>query len=171
MSHFRLIAPFVCLVFGCGTQTPSLSADAPAEDSAANAFIEIGTNPQGQISTEDFELLAPDDPAQVVLGPQGAWMIVCALRTDAFAEDVDRVDVKGVLETAEGDLLGTFYYKRRPLIQGLDGQAYVMNLYLVVSSIIATWNGKNATLLLKVGIDGKDWVHTETPVFLMQVLN
>jgi hypothetical protein len=171
MSHVRLITALVCFVLSCGTHTPSPSVDAQTKDSAGNAFIEIGTNPQGQIATDDFDPLAADDLAQVVMGPQGAWMIVCALRTDAFADDVDRVDVKGVLETVEGDLLGTFYYKRRPLIHGSDGLEYIMNLYLVVSSVVATWNGKDAALLLKVGIDGKDWVETETSVFLIQVLN
>ena len=109
------------------------------------------------------------ETTDVVLGPQGAWMVVCALRTDAYSNDVDRVDVRAELTRNDGDLLGTFYYKRRPLIQGADQLGYVMNLYLVVSSVIDTWNGKDATLLLKVGKDGKDWVSEEIPVHLNQV--
>ena len=171
MSQIRLITALVCFVLSCGTHTPTPSVDAHPSDSTDTPFIEIGTNPQGHVTIDDFEPLVAGELAQVVMGPQGAWMIVCAIRTDTVADDVDRVDVKGVLETDEGDLLGTFFYKRRPIIQGSDGLGYVMNLYLVVSSIVAKWNGKDATLLLKIGIDGKDWVQAATPVFLMQVFN
>jgi len=130
---------------------------------------ELGTNAQGQVSSESFEAFVDGGQGDIVLGPQGAWMLVVAVRTDAVPTAVPRADVKASLTADDGTLFGKFHYKRRPVAHAADGWGYIMNLYLVVSSKVETWDGKNATLQLSVGETGINWYEAKVELVLQQI--
>jgi hypothetical protein len=118
----------------------------------------IGTNEQGKTSPSSFDFWADNTAADVVLGPQGSWMIVCAGRTNHFDDSVKRVHVFGELKKPDGSVYGKFSFKNRPLLKGGDGFRYVMNLFLVVSSLTEQWAGQPATMWLRIQDDDGDGV-------------
>ncbi len=132
------------------------------------AQTDLGTNAQGLVSPDSFQEFVDGQVADIVLGPQGAWMLVVAMRTNGVPITVPRADVRASLTADDGTLFGKFHYKRRPVTHMDDGWGYVMNLYLVVSSNVDIWNNKQATLTLSVGETDGTWYEASTPLLLKQ---
>ena len=152
----------------CGAGN-SVSTDASVDTQwPLDAQTELGTNAQGLVSPDSFEAFADGQTADIVLGPQGAWMLVVAMRTNGVPVGVPRADVRASLTAEDGTLFGKFHYKRRPVSHMDDGWGYVMNLYLVVSSNVDIWNDMKATLTLSVGESDGTWYEEATPLLLEQ---
>lgn len=154
---------------GTGTLTP------PTDDGTAPApdLYEIGTNIAGKTSPVAFDQAADGGNVDVVLGSQGAWMVVVAARTNMFPDDVKRVDVEASVTPPGGTAYGKLKFKKRPLLNGGDGYKYLMNVFLVVSNNLE-WNGQQAILSVKLsapeGVGGPE-ITDEVTVTLVQILD
>jgi hypothetical protein len=125
------------------------SACAPS-GAAAQPSFKIGTNEAGVIDVEAFEEAVDNSEVPVILGGQGAWMVVLAVATNELDCCVDRINIRAQLATVDGsEVLGMINYRRRPLLAGDDGMRYLMNTWMVLGDE-AKWKDKSAVLTLSV---------------------
>ena len=130
---------------GPETSTEPPDPGPPADTVHPPDMVELGTHQTGQTAPTWFLALADQGEAPVVLGPQGAWMVVVGVRTNVFTATTDRLEVALTLALADGQSLGTLSVTKAKLFDGGDGLRYVMNLFLVVDNAIA-WDDSDATL-------------------------
>lgn len=112
-------------------------------------IFEIGTNAAGQTASAFFTAAVEGVAIQVVRGSQGAWMFVVAARTNQLAAGTKRVDVEARLTPPGMSPFGSLKFKKRPVFPGENGNLYLMNVFLVVSSDMG-WDGQEADLFLTV---------------------
>lgn len=128
----------------------------PTSYAPGELVYEVGFNHvEGQLPGA-FVPLSAGNSVPVVKGSQGAWMVVGAVRTNAFAPEIDKITVEAKLTDGEGKIYA-HYRIRRPLYRYDDGLAYVTDLYLIVESAKVEynfdWADQDAILLLELEAD------------------
>jgi len=107
---------------GDGATTEPDSDDVPG--------VALGTHAQWKQQPEHFRVLEDEGELPIVLGQQGLWMVVLALRSYETLEGeldlVVRVDAAGVT-------LGELYLVEMALDPELDGRDYIYDIWLIVS--------------------------------------
>ncbi|MBT9557112.1 MAG: hypothetical protein IV100_13830 [Myxococcales bacterium] len=117
---------------------------------AAKPSFQVGTNEAGVIDVGAFEEAKDTSEVPVILGGQGAWMVVLAVATNQLDCCVDRINIRAQLATVDGsEVLGMINYRRRPLVSGDDGMRYLMNTWMVLGDE-TKWKDKSAVLTLSV---------------------
>ncbi len=164
MQRHVLLRQFVvalAVVFGaCGdaaSPTPggdTVMADAADEDTSATDTaadtsrppgFELGSNPQGRNEPASFSPLADGDDLEIVLGPQGLWMVVLAFRTRGLVDAPLYLDAD---ITVDGVRQGVLVLQDQPLFPGPEGWNYYYNFFLVVDDPTVT--GKAATVAFRI---------------------
>ncbi len=145
MAHRILLMLMLCAAAACGP------ADEPPV--APDGVYQIGINEQDAPPPSTFELISDGAEVPVVLGSQGAWMVVGAVRTTAF-EGTDKVSIIAELEDAEtGERYARVKF-RRPLEDGADGYRYITDIFLIVGQAGGKneyeWEGRDVVLNLRV---------------------
>ncbi len=119
------------LAIGCPQPMEGLEPDAMStSDASAPLGVEVGTHVQWKRQPDDFIALEDGSELPIVLGHQGAWMVVLALRSDALLQSP--VDVTVGIEAAGSDL-GERYLVEQELDRELDGQDYLYDIWLIVA--------------------------------------
>lgn len=116
----------------------------------------IGTNAPGSDEPDAFVPLTDGALLDIVVGFQGAWMVVLALET-SLAADLP-VAITMTLRSAE-EVLGHFTVSEQALVAGDSGDAYYLDFYLVVSS--AEHAGEVAWVDASV-VDERGWAASAT---------
>jgi hypothetical protein len=139
-------------------------------DTTVEAFFQLGVNVAGKTSPSEYTALSDGDSVPIVLGPQGAWMIVGAVHTNIFATDVVKVKVVASMADSEGSVYGKVTLKKKPLFSSIDGGKYLMNIWLVVSSKVdeetgkLVWEDKEA--VFSVALEDADGIQDEDSVMV-----
>ncbi len=123
------------------------ASDAPGGADAAGGsspVLEVGTNTVGE---GDFVVLGGGSPLPVVLGEQGSWMLVVALRARDVGELVTaharvELEVGGALEAK-------VKVKHQPLDLEAEGWRYLRDIYVVLDAYEALLN-QPATLTVEL---------------------
>jgi hypothetical protein len=116
---------------GCPERRPNPDLDADvAPDSVSEPEVVVGTHVQWKRQPDDFVVLEDDGELPIVLGHQGSWMVVLAIRSDALLEGP--VDLVIGIEAA-GSLLGELQLVDQELDRELDGRDYVYDIWLIVA--------------------------------------
>ena len=116
---------------GCSSGSVDVSGDASVDgEVASDTSLELGTHVQWKQQPEDFSPLDEGSELPIVLGHQGAWMVVLALRSDAFLESP--IDLKIGIEAA-GSSLGELQLSDHDLDRELDGKDYDYDIWLIVA--------------------------------------
>ena len=144
----------LALLAGClegGTGEPiTAGPDSPA-------FCEVGlvaaTTPP-----DPFHAVSDGETAPVVMGSQGAYMLVAQIRTNAFGPEVDIVTLTASVAPPGGEPYGRFRL-RRHLRRGDDGLAYLDDVYLIVEGASLapnlSWDGTEARIAFSLeSLDG-----------------
>ncbi len=181
IHQLRAIGPLLlALVLGCpgdngepedatvGTDdgaTPDIPVDdgvtPPDDGDPPEPFLTPGFNYQGKSSMDAFVPIEDGTTVDVVLGPQGAWMMVAAGHTNAYPAGTEHVAVEARLTDSNGDSLIGTKFKKRPVFLQPDGSFLLMNVYLVVSKD-ESWDGQKATFELVLSEFSGEEVHIET---------
>ncbi len=143
------VLPFLLLIIavaGCGVDDLAFQ---PPPDGA----YELGINQQETPPPAAFQVVSDGTPVPVVLGSQGAWMVVGAIRTTAF-EGVEKVQIIAELEDAETGKRYARVKFRRSLVDGLDGFRYLTDIFLIVGKAGGDnefeWEGRDFVMNLRV---------------------
>ena len=122
---------FVCLVAlvvsACPPGPGPTDTDAP--DADAGPGVSIGTHSQWKQQPDDFIALHDDSELPIVLGHQGLWMVVLAVRSFETLEG--ELDLVARIEAA--NVIDEMMLINRPLDRELDGADYLYDIWLVVS--------------------------------------
>ncbi len=124
-----------CLVAlaGCPpgpSPTADVSEDTAVTDVTDQPGVTLGTHEQWKQQPDDFVELHDQSELPIVLGHQGAWMVVLALRSFETLEG--ELDIVASIEAA-GTSLGVLQLINRPLDRELDGADYLYDIWLIVS--------------------------------------
>ena len=131
LSGTLISAALACLLFGCPEPIDPPDSDAMTHaDAAGELGVELGTHVQWKRQPSDFIPLEDGSELPIVLGHQGAWMVVLALRSDGLL--VSPVDATVGIEAA-GANLGEIYLVEQELDPELDGQDYLYDIWLIVA--------------------------------------
>ncbi len=129
--------------------------------------LEVGTHEAGENSPAAFTVLEDGSPLQVVLGFQGAYMVVLGLRVRGDVPCHLRL-AASLTAVEDGTVLAKFKYKKpKPFTPGGDGWIYIYNLFVVVEDW-EPWVGKNVTVHAEVLTEGGDVLATVDRVVLLQ---
>ena len=99
-------------------------------DGMSGPEVAVGTHVQWKRQPDDFVPLEEGDDLPIVLGHQGAWMVVLAIRSDGL--------LTGPLELvvgmeAAGTSLGELQLVDQELDPELDGRDYLYDIWLIVA--------------------------------------
>lgn len=119
--------------------------DAAATDTSRPPGFELGSNPQGRNEPSAFVPLGEGDDLEIVLGPQGLWMVVLAFRTRGLVAAPLYLDAD---ITVDGVRQGVLVLQDQPLFPGPEGWNYYYNFFLVVDDPTVT--GRPATVAFRV---------------------
>ena len=115
---------------GGGGDVSDATASDDLQDGHSTETVTLGTHPQWKQQPEHFVPLDDDSELPIVLGHQGLWMVVLAIRShETLTGELDliaRVEV-------DGDLLGELQLINQALDPELDGHDYLYDIWLVVS--------------------------------------
>ena len=126
-----LLGLLALLVAGCPDAAITPADDASVIDDVEDeAGISLGTHVQWKQQPSDFVTLEDGSELPIVLGHQGAWMVVLALRSEAFLEGP--VDLSVGIEAA-GTNLGELQLVEQDLDRELDGHDYIYDIWLIVA--------------------------------------
>ncbi len=118
------------LFSACTGGASELEGDASVVGDAESVeAVELGTHVQWKQQPDDFITLNEGDALPIVLGHQGAWMVVLALRSEALL--VGPVDILVSIEAA-GTSLGELSLSEQDLDPELDGRDYIYDIWLIV---------------------------------------
>lgn len=124
-----LCAP-LCLV-GCPEGPPGPDMDAVGgSDSVSEPEVVLGTHVQWKRQPADFVALEDGSALPIVLGHQGSWMVVLAVRSDQVLEGP--VDLVVGIEAA-GSQLGELQLVEQELDRELDERDYIYDIWLIVA--------------------------------------
>jgi hypothetical protein len=116
---------------GCPERHPITDLDASVEaDVVSTPEVVLGTHVQWKRQPDDFVVLEEGGELPIVLGHQGAWMVVLALRSDQRLEGP--LDLVVGIEAA-GALLGELQLVEQELDRELDGRDYLYDIWLIVA--------------------------------------
>ena len=132
-SPCRLLAVILtCLVTltACPHNPPPDPADTSAPDTDDGPAVALGTHQQWKQQPEHFIELRDDSELPIVLGHQGLWMVVLAVRSLETLEG--ELDIVARIESVD-TLLGELQLVNQALDPELDGHDYIYDIWLVVS--------------------------------------
>ena len=157
-------------------ESNAFDAEASFNDAAAvepldvgrveNPTFDLGQNDPGQTDSAFFQYFEDGMDGSVMKGPQGAWMLVLAARTNQFGCCLERVDVRVSVDGIDGTQYANLRYKRRPLYPGADGQLYLMNVFVVVGDP-EVWDGQFAEITFSITPDVGGQTLTDTRLLKM----
>lgn len=143
-----------CGAGGDGSLDPGDAADTSAGDTVLGDAMpdvtrapgfELGSNPQGRNDPTSFVPLPDDDgELDIVLGPQGLWMVVLAFRTRGMLDG--RLLLEATVDVGETQQ-GRLVLQDQPTFAGPEGWFYYYNFFLVVDDPTVT--GQPATIAFK----------------------
>ena len=142
--------PDVELPEDVGNELPPVvdASDAPDAADPPPIFV-VGTNAGCASDPSGFLETTGDIP--VVFGPQGAWMVVVAIATDAFPE-TPYIDVRAGVKATGDPFEAALTLKRQKVTLGDDGLSYLVNVWLVLDSSgdAAPWKDKEVTYSVEI---------------------
>jgi len=133
-SLCRLLAlAWLLALTGC-PNGPGPGADAGSSDAVSDTddgpSVALGTHQQWKQQPEHFIELRDDSELPIVLGHQGLWMVVLAVRSFEMLEG--ELDLIARIEAAD-TLLGELQLVNQALDPELDNHDYIYDIWLVVS--------------------------------------
>jgi hypothetical protein len=153
----RTLVLGLCLGLGACAQEVSPGSDSDMqpldthrndlEEQGIDGLFVLGTHAAGASGTEEFELLADNQPLGIVFGHQGLWMIVLALQADGSLQG--DIDLQGSL-TVDGFTVGSLTLKKQHLKASEDGYLYLLNFFLVLDE--PSQDGKQGEVTMKVTV-------------------
>ena len=99
-------------------------------DGVSEPEVVVGTHVQWKRQPDDFVVLEEGDELPIVLGHQGSWMVVLAVRSDGLLKGP--LDLVVGIEAA-GTSLGELQLVEQKLDPELDGRDYVYDIWLIVA--------------------------------------
>ena len=121
-----MLIVLVAGLLGCES-SPASPADAEVADASPTPTLEVGTNEVGE---DDFTVLHDGSSLPVILGGQGAYMLVVAMRASEV-EDLADAHVRVELDH-EDALVAKVKVKHADLTHEGDGWTYLRDIYLIV---------------------------------------
>ncbi|MFT5431502.1 MAG: hypothetical protein ACI9OJ_002199 [Myxococcota bacterium] len=136
------------------------------ETTASGGVLTIGFNTAGDPNS--FQALEEGGSVPVVVGTQGALMLVGAVESNQFG-DIDTIEAVFELKTPDGESMARYKFRRKVVVDS-DGYIYLHDVFLVVEESAArtgAFADRDATLhvtLQRVGGGGAN--HSQVGVRL-----
>ena len=130
--------------------------------------MELGHNEVGAPMPEGYQAMAAEDPVPVMLGAQGAWMVVavCQVESTPTVPPVSKVDVE-IVDVETGAIYADASLRNRPTVVGVDGLTYIPNLFVVVDDA-QPWEGRRVRISIKASLNGAGTAEHTAEVILMR---
>ena len=130
--------------------------------------MELGHNEVGAPMPEGYQAMAAEDPVPVMLGAQGAWMVVavCQVESTPTVPPVSKVDVE-IVDVETGAIYADASLRNRPTVVGVDGLTYIPNLFVVVDDA-QPWEGRRVRISIKASLNGAGTAEHAAEVILMR---
>ncbi len=163
-------APDVDDACGAACDDALQAPDAVEDTAGPPPVVKLGTNTTGSADPATF--VEAGETLPVVFGPQGAWMIVLAVGTNAYPPEVKRLRVKASIALDDGIPREIDAKPNQDNVTvGADGLSYVLNTWLIVDAAgdPTPWQGKTGVLQVTLTpLDGGAPVTASVTVTLKQ---